>query len=704
MDPTNIDSFLSRLKPDLVRLKSLREILGTNPNDCQDEQTITNTIQNLISNTETIIKQINYELNVKLKNTAKIYNIIKNCQLSNTKEFVWNSDLITTKFIVDFNKKHNEHPHEEIDLRQLLAPNKTLYDLRDKIDLVYSEIQPEFLQQIQKFDSRLLIFYKLLDYLPCSKEFEEKYLSKLPSKQDTMMIQEKNGNLDMNTVDYIIEDTNFKHMSIPLLANLNFEIKTLIGNAINKIKDVFQNKLSKYMSTFEVLNGYSPDDSLIQNLLSIRSTILHDKLPEVSSLLKEDLSVSSLLIIQAFFNDSSISHLLLSDFKELECNLKLVLEEKDAREKKITKLKAQCESLWAKLDTEVDANYITEFLLSNNNIRQSSVENYQHELERLNELKLKNAAKFIQLLRQEIDSYWNLLMYTQKEKRNEFPEYFVSESSRLDEDLLNKHQLYISDNLNIKVEQLKPILNNVEKLKELVKEKRELEESCKDSSRLLSRDSFKILKREEQIRTRITKHIPLLLDVLKPQLENYKLEAGKSIIVDGVDVWETINELESKFYKNRIKRTPSRRLNKSAPSSSRSGDGNRRNSSTATTPTRNKVIRSNSTLGVFRTHHNTNGKLLNLKDSYKSKLPGSRQGPGPLRPININVNSRGGNRMGKPKNVSKVRKPQLVMSKNVNVFSSPERFKDQTPVYLSSEDELDTENKLPAWNMDLETF
>ncbi|CAY68951.1 Hypothetical protein PAS_chr2-1_0332 [Komagataella phaffii GS115] len=124
MDPTNIDSFLSRLKPDLVRLKSLRESLGTDSNDCKDEQTITNTIQNLISNTETIIKQINYELNVKLKNTAKIYNIIKNCQLSNTKEFVWNSDLLTTKFILDFNKKHNEHPHEEIDLRQLLAPKK----------------------------------------------------------------------------------------------------------------------------------------------------------------------------------------------------------------------------------------------------------------------------------------------------------------------------------------------------------------------------------------------------------------------------------------------------------------------------------------------------------------------------------------------------------------------------------------------------
>ena len=78
-----------------------------------------------------------------------------------------------------------------------------------------------------------------------------------------------------------------------------------------------------------------------------------------------------------------------------------------------------------------------------------------------------------------------------------------------------------------------------EELQELLKDQQFLIESSKDSSRLLSKNSCKILLNEEKIRKRINKTLPKLIDNLKKETSQYNNDAiqmGKrTLFINGED-------------------------------------------------------------------------------------------------------------------------------------------------------------------------
>ena len=92
-----------------------------------------------------------------------------------------------------------------------------------------------------------------------------------------------------------------------------------------------------------------------------------------------------------------------------------------------------------------------------------------------------------------------------------------------------------------------------EELQELLKDQQFLIESSKDSSRLLSKNSCKILLNEEKIRKRINKTLPKLIDNLKKETSQYNNDAiqmGKrTLFINGEDFFEKILFIESEQFK-----------------------------------------------------------------------------------------------------------------------------------------------------------
>lgn len=128
--------------------------------------------------------------------------------------------------------------------------------------------------------------------------------------------------------------------------------------------------------------------------------------------------------------------------------------------------------------------------------------------------------------------------------------------------------------LEQKLSVYEPALQLVQEFESLRADKLSLEKSSKDSSRLLARNSHKILLQEEKTRKRVTRHLPRVIKELKNGLENIQTTFGKPLVVNGQNMIEIViqveDELISKYPKSRLNLggTNSRRTNTSTRSSS----------------------------------------------------------------------------------------------------------------------------------------
>ncbi|ODV93797.1 hypothetical protein PACTADRAFT_51545 [Pachysolen tannophilus NRRL Y-2460] len=254
--------------------------------------------------------------------------------------------------------------------------------------------------------------------------------------------------------------------------------------------------------------------------------------------------------------------------------------ERKSRQDKLNLLLNNCQSLWYKLDQDKD-EYINKFLAQNNNLRNSSIINFEKELKRLNNLKIVYISKFIEESRIKIEQNWNLLNYSIEERHKEFPLFFNNDESDYNEEMFDLHNDYI-EKLNIQVEELKPILSLIDQFNSLLQEKYALEENCKDSSRLLQRNSFRILKEEEKTRSRLARLLPLTINDLKLELQNYELKNKKPFCHTGDSIYydQLITLEEQLNTKPSVKRKQqnNERLNssiRSAPSTSLRSNVNR---------------------------------------------------------------------------------------------------------------------------------
>jgi protein regulator of cytokinesis 1 len=165
------------------------------------------------------------------------------------------------------------------------------------------------------------------------------------------------------------------------------------------------------------------------------------------------------------------------------------------------------EELWERLGIEQHER--KQFLNSNRGCGLRTINEYEDELARLNELKRQNLHLFVEEARCKLQELWDALYFSEEEMLDFTPAF----SDVCSDALLSAHEAEIARLESLKENRL-PILQKIDRHRELIKERDELQQSSQDASRLMARgqkgekrDPGKLL-REEKMRKRIAKDLP----------------------------------------------------------------------------------------------------------------------------------------------------------------------------------------------------
>ncbi|KAL0263528.1 Microtubule bundling protein [Diplodia seriata] len=220
------------------------------------------------------------------------------------------------------------------------------------------------------------------------------------------------------------------------------------------------------------------------------------------------------------------------DLDRLRARKDRLVEEKAQRERRLRDLRNNIEGLWDRLGVE-EADRKA-FLAGNRGCGIRSINEYEDELARLNELKRQNMHLFVEDARDRLQQLWDSLYFSEEEMLDFTPAF----SDVYSDALLSAHEAEI-DRLEALKEQRAPILALLDRHKSILNDRDELNASAQDASRLMGRgqkgerrDPGKLL-REEKMRKRIAKELPKLETELRKALEVYEDEYGRPFLVQG---------------------------------------------------------------------------------------------------------------------------------------------------------------------------
>ena len=195
------------------------------------------------------------------------------------------------------------------------------------------------------------------------------------------------------------------------------------------------------------------------------------------------------------------------------------LSVKDDRIKEKNKWISSCQKLWEML--KVPEAYIAEFLERNNGLSLLKISLFKAEKEKMEEKMKQQIKQLITEALGEINKLWDTLSI-ETEHRDQFS---VSLNQLLESAQILKDEENILVVCNNEIKDMKekmklyePILKLIDEFHSLKEDEQFLEYSSKDSSRLLSRNSHKILLKEETTRKRITRHFPRVFAELSAKL------------------------------------------------------------------------------------------------------------------------------------------------------------------------------------------
>ncbi|KAJ5611766.1 hypothetical protein N7528_008871 [Penicillium herquei] len=221
-----------------------------------------------------------------------------------------------------------------------------------------------------------------------------------------------------------------------------------------------------------------------------------------------------------------------TDLENLMAKRDKLMDEKKNRERKIKELRTSVESLWERFGVE-EADR-KEFLAANRGCGLRTINEYEEELTRLNELKRQNMHLFVEDARCRLQELWDALFFSEEEMLDFTPAF----SDVCSDALLEAHEAEIARLEAIK-EQRAPTLEMIERHRGLLADREALSSSSQDASRLMARgnkgekrDPGKLL-REEKMRKRIAKELPKLEADLRKELEHWEDEFGRPFMVHG---------------------------------------------------------------------------------------------------------------------------------------------------------------------------
>lgn len=221
-----------------------------------------------------------------------------------------------------------------------------------------------------------------------------------------------------------------------------------------------------------------------------------------------------------------------SDLASLKARREKLLEEKKGRERKLKDLRTAVEGLWDRLGVEERDR--KGFLVANRGCGLRTINEFEEELARLNELKRQNLHLFVEDARCRLQELWDGLYYSEEEMLDFTPAF----SDVYSDALLEAHEAEIA-RLESLTEQRAPTLQLIQKHRDLLADREALTASSQDASRLMARgnkgekrDPGKLL-REEKMRKRITKELPKVEAELRKALEKWEDEYGRPFLVHG---------------------------------------------------------------------------------------------------------------------------------------------------------------------------
>lgn len=383
----------------------------------------------------------------------------------------------------------------------------------------------------------------------------------------------------------ILESESYKDLSKEKIKKIN----TLTGIYEREFDSrIKQNKemVNEIQSLLIELN-INPEDDLseeqlkgLHNNMQIISLVQNVTIGDnnsVISLPRMKLNVTQLEMLQGILD------------KYLICRSKRVSERK--------RLLQDCQKLWTIL--KISNAYIENFLNENKGLSLKVFDNLRIEHKKLEQEKKKQIKQLVTESLNNINELWDTL-HIEDDYRNSFNQTFHSlfdNSMNLqdDENLLKICNLEI-EQLNEKMKIYEPVLKLIKEFELLQEDELFLDNSSKDSSRLLSRNSHKILLKEENTRKRLTRHFPKVLSDLSRKLVEAEEIFQKPFLYKNQRLLDVVENEEEEF----LRKYPRSRLNmgdrrsrthKERIVSNSSSDSNGSNFSNLTTSSshRNKV-------------------------------------------------------------------------------------------------------------------
>ncbi|KAK4986622.1 Microtubule bundling protein [Elasticomyces elasticus] len=243
------------------------------------------------------------------------------------------------------------------------------------------------------------------------------------------------------------------------------------------------------------------------------------------------------------------------DLARLKSKKNKLVDEKKGRERRLKELKTMIEGLWDRLGIEEPDRKA--FLAGNRGCGLRSINEFEDELARLNELKKQNLHLFVEDARFKLQELWDGLYFSEEEMLEFTPAF----SDVYSDALLSAHEAEIARLTALK-DQRAPTLALIERHRSLIKDRDDLAASSQDASRLMlrgqkgeKRDPTRLL-REEKMRKRIAKELPKVEDELRKGLEAWEDEYGRPFLVRGEQYLEELGPHSGKAAQARSK-TPS---------------------------------------------------------------------------------------------------------------------------------------------------
>jgi Ase1/PRC1/MAP65 family protein len=206
---------------------------------------------------------------------------------------------------------------------------------------------------------------------------------------------------------------------------------------------------------------------------------------------------------------------------------------------------AEIAVLWEKL--RIPEKQQRAFTQSVQGLGLDTMEKGENELQRLHAMKSAMLGKLIVEARETIANLWEQTNANSESTRS-FSPYHVQDEDLFDDDLLEKHEAYIEE-LQERLEQMRPIIRLIERREVVVRERIEYEELQKDPERLQQRGAAmtKQLMAEEKMAKRIKRDLPKLTELLLEKLAEWKQLHNEDFRFDGQLYLEKMDQQEAQW-------------------------------------------------------------------------------------------------------------------------------------------------------------